>query len=446
MATFDVSFLNPNLRKSSSAQDYGFLVDQLDIKQSTLESDGKLSPGDYDLLIEEAQKVYAHPGLTEAQRSNIDVKIARYTRDKEVNTTKDQNDIARLNREVQEDGSKIGLRFSNDPQKFLEATAALQNAKIDQLAAAIDQLEMAGDDSSAHIIELNETLQAYNNTLSALDDVENYAGGAPASNYAAYVVTNSEGEVVDLKVDRVGAQGGYLETNGVYGGLPLYGKVNRKEYGKNVFVLGNQTFSANDVVVPGPDGTLKPSVLISTAQQKNAQGGFSIAESGYAPVDLAGVRPQSAVRTGGWIEGEKGFLYQKQADGSYIKYFNADKEQLGITDHDIIRVPRSMEQSILGSVAQTVDGSDPINLPQPTTLQPQSLAPNTGPATDTPGAPQQPQQKGIIQRAFDQAVPAAVSAVNPALAPVVRAANNAPGIAGQALDAAKGFFGKVFGG
>jgi hypothetical protein len=47
MANFDFSGIGV---KAKTSADYGFLVDKLDIKRNQLESDGKLSPGDYDLL------------------------------------------------------------------------------------------------------------------------------------------------------------------------------------------------------------------------------------------------------------------------------------------------------------------------------------------------------------------------------------------------------------
>jgi hypothetical protein len=435
MANFDVSFLNPKLRGSSGGQDYGFLVDQLDIKRNQLESDGKLSPGDYDLLVAEAQKIYAHPGLTPSQRSNIEVKISSYKSDSSRTLGKDANDISKINREIKDDMSKIGLRFSNQPSKFLEAQAAAYNAKIDSISDSINRLEAAGDDATSHYNELTSTLDDYNNTLQALDDVTNYGGsGAPTSNYAAYVVTNSKGEVVDLKVDRIGAQAGYVETNGVYGGLPLYGKVNRKEYGKNVFTLGSQTFSANDTVIPGPDGTLKPSTLISSAQQKNAKGGFSIAQSGYDNIDLNSVRPQSAIRAGGWIEGEKGFLYQRQDDGSYKKYINSDKEKLGITDNDIIRGPRSYESGIISNVTETIDGSLPTQapLPDPSMMGPMQSMVTPQMTTSTPAT------------MMPQSQPAGRAKTGGA--PTERSPQTSQGIVGKALGAAKGFFSNLFGG
>jgi len=53
MAVFNVAFLNPNLRKKSGTS-VGILSDQLSILENELGKDGYLSPGDYDLLIQEA--------------------------------------------------------------------------------------------------------------------------------------------------------------------------------------------------------------------------------------------------------------------------------------------------------------------------------------------------------------------------------------------------------
>ena len=430
MANFDVSFLNPKLRKSSSS-DYGFLVDQLDIKQSQLESDGKLSPGDYDLLKEMAAKIYSHPGLSPAQRSNIEVKIANYDQKKKVDTLNSTNDISRLGREIKDDLSKIGLRYANDPEKFLTAKSAALNAKIDSLSESINSLESAGDDTSNHMNELNATLSEYNDTLQALDDVKGSVGAtAPKSDYAAYITTNSKGEITDLKIDRIGGVSGYNETNGLYGGLQVYGKVNRKDAsGNKVFQLGTQTFSASDVVIPNADGTMKPSTLISSDKQKNAKGGITISQSGYTPVDLTTVKPQSAIRDGGWVEGEKGFLYQKQQDGSYRKYVNSDKTKLGISDGDVLRVPRSFEQGIIKNVTETVDGSATPEAPVPMTMFSQ-------PAGPTPAAPTEVQN-------FQQSQ--AKSTPNTGGAPTERAPQSSQGIAQKAMGAAKGFLGKLFG-
>lgn len=430
MGVIDVSFLNKNLRKSS-AKDYGFLIDQLEIKQNELESDGKLSAGDFDLLTREYQKLYSHPGLSQEQRSNIDVKISALQRRKSVDALSESSDIQRLNREVRDDLSKINMRFGNDPKTYLNAKSVLLNAKIDRLSDSINSLENSGADASAHYNELNSALLEYQDALQALDDSENYSpGSAPQSNYAAYVVTNSQGEIVDMKIDRIGAQSGYVETNGIYGGFQVYGKVNRKEFGKNVFVLGNKTFSANDVVIPGPDGSLRPSILISSDKQKRG-GGFTIAESGYSDIDPVAVRTQSAIRSGGWIEGEKGFLYQKQSDGTYKKFVNHDKTKLGITDNDIIRVPRSYEQNILKDVSETIDASSMPATPLPSVFEPASSAPST-PTGFTPQQPTQPTTLGAGRARTG--------------GPIERSPLEAGSLASRTLQSAGGFLSRLFGG
>src|SRR5436309_649399 len=111
MPAFDFS----NITKKAGT-DFGFLVDQLDIKRNQLESDGKLSPGDYDLLTKQAQTIYAHPGLSPAQRSNVLVKISQYTQEKKVTAQKDSNDIKRLNNNLQDDHLKNAMLFGNNPQ------------------------------------------------------------------------------------------------------------------------------------------------------------------------------------------------------------------------------------------------------------------------------------------------------------------------------------------
>lgn len=442
MANFNFATLNKSFKGAPS--DYSVLINSLDIKQKQLEADGKLSPGDYDLLTQMAQGLYAHPGLTAANRSQIEVKIAGYKSDKSKNTIADNSNITRLNNESQDDNSQITMRFANDPKKFLQAKSASLAAKIDQLSQSIDTLEGAGSDASSQQNELTKTMADYQNMHEALADVEGYDGkSAPKSDYAAYAVTNSKGEIVDMKIDRVGGQSGYNETNGSYGGLPLYGKLNRKdESGNKVFKIGSQTFTAPDLVTPNADGTMKPSVLFDSSAQKSAKGGFSVAGSGYTPVDLTRVRPQGAVPTGGWVKGAKGVLYQSQADGSYKKYVNYSPKDLNIADNDIIQVPSSMEAGIAKNAKITVDATKPAMLPLPDG----AFAP--GPTTPdfSKGMPQPDMKAAISQmQAPASTTPAPVG--RPATgAPTVQAPSTLGGIASGALNAAKGFFGSIFGG
>ncbi len=434
MANFDVSFLNSKLRKSSGGKDYGFLVDQLEILKNTLESDGKLSPGDYNLLNQKAMEVYSHPGLTPAQRSNIEVKMSSFKSDKSKTEISDMTDISRLNREVQDDYAKINIKYANNPSEFLDKQAYVQKAKIDRLSESIDKLEQSGQDTSSYQNELVSSLQDYQDTLTALDDVEKVSTGEkPKSDFAAYVVTNSNGEVVSMKVGRVGSQSGYLPTNGTYGGLLLYGKQNRRDGDKAVFQIGTTEFKESQNLVVGPDGAKTQSLLISGVQSR---GGFTKNAPDVA-IDPVTVRTQSSVRDGGWIEGEKGFLYQKNNDGSYKKYVNADKEKLGITDNMIIKMPRSFVQGINGAVTETVDQSAQPVLPLPTVPTDGSAVPQSNLSTTTPSQ----------TRAADMQDASVTGGGRPNTggAPTERAPFSAGGIASKVSGAAKSFFGGLFG-
>lgn len=426
MTVFNVSFANK--KTQSSGQDYGILVDQLDILESTLSADGKLSPGDYTLLTQKAQQLYGHPGLSPAQRSNIEVKISSYKSSSSKSSLKDSQDISQLNNEAQDDGRKASMVYGNNPTKFLEAQSAIQSAKVRQLAESINSLDQSGSDSSAHVNEYNDALTTYQDTLQALEYVQGHvAGVAPTSDYAAYITTNNDGEIVGVKIGREGSQSGFLETNGLYGGLKIYGKLNHKENGKNVFMLGNQRYSGTDVVVPGPDGTMKTSTLVNESMQKGKAGVFTTAVAGYSDMDPASVRTQSSIRNGGYAQGSKGFIYKKNEDGTYTKYVNATAEKLQISDNQIIKLPNSMEKSILGSVTSTIDSAMPApTLPVPPTMTPTTMNASVAPTT-TPGMSRAP-------------------AGSPPPQPTSRSPQSSQGLASRVMGGAKSFLAGLFGG
>lgn len=440
MAVFNVSFANKNTAGGGgSSQSYGILVDRLDILEASLSADGKLSPGDYDYLTSEAQKLYGHPGLTPSQRSNIEVKVAQYKSQSSKTKLKDVEDITRLKNEAEDDNRKASMLLGNTPDAFLKAQGAIQNAKVRQLADVINSLDAAGDDSSAHLLEYNEALASYQDTLEALEAVEQHQpGAAPNSDFVAYVTTNNDGEITSVKVAREGSNSGYLETNGLYGGLKIYGKLNRKENGKNVFVLGNQRFSGTDVVVPGADGTLKTSTLINESMQKGKPGIFTTAVAGYYEMDPAQVRTQQAIRSGGYAMGSKGFIYKKNDDGTYTKYVNATPEKLGVDESQLIRIPNSMEQSLLGSVNETIDAALP---PAPIPVTPDlGIGNMTGMTTSTPATmtpTSTPTSSPMMSRL-------------PAGSPPPQPTSSSPATQGnifsRTVDSAKGFLGRIFGG
>lgn len=395
------------------------------MKENQLSADGKLSPGDYDLLTKMARDIYTHPGLSPADRSKIAVKISGYEKNKSVDSLKKQNDLTSLNNEVTDDFSKNVMLFGNNPTALLQANADTLRLKVDQLASSVDSLNQSGDDSSAHENEYVKTIQQYNDTLDALQTAKTYTGGAPKSDFAAYITTNSKGEISDVKVGRIGSQSGYAETNGVYGGLPIYGKINSKEGGKNIFKLGNNTFSAADYTIPDPQnpGATKANPLV--ADDMKTGSGFQGAQAGqFKVIDPASLRTQTSLSPGEWAQGQSGFLYKRNDDGKYTKYANMDKSKLGISDSQVIKVPKSFESSIISpNVSQTVDGAAPAALPPPVT----GVTPQTGPSLPPSGPAQ---------------VPAATSRTN---APVERSPQDASGVADQTQKSAGGFFQRLFG-
>lgn len=421
MAGFNFSPFKSN----TSSQNYSYLISQLDIKQNQLASDGKLSPGDYDLLTKMAKDAYKNPGLTPQQRNDVLVKISSYEKDKSTNALSDSANLTNLNGEVSDSFNKNSMLFGNNPKSFLQANSDTLRLKLDQLSQTIDQMDNSGADSAVHMNEYTKTLKEFQDAQAALSDVSNYKGGPSASNFGAYITTNSKGEVSDVKIGRIGSQTGYQETSGIYGGLPLYGKVNYKQNDKNVFKIGGNTFSAADYLIPGPDGTMKPNVLVDeNSQQGNAN--YKTGASTPTPIDLGKVSTMTALQPGEWAKGPSGAYYKKSTDGSYQKYVNVDPAKVGIDPGHVLNVPKSFEGSVLSPFAkQTVDGSAPVSAPLPPSPAPAAGPPapsSTPPTTQTP-----PQANARTQ------------------APTQRAPGDIRGLGTQAINSAKSFLGGLFG-
>lgn len=403
-------------------QDYGFLVDQLEIRKNQLEADGNLSPGDYDLLTKMARQLYTNPGLTPAQRSNISVKISDYESQAKVKTIKDNGSVDRLNRDIKDTKMEAQSLTIGTPENFLRANAATEKIRVDKLQNEADRLDASFDDSSKVRDELDVARLDYLDALQALDDVQKKN---PKSNYAAYAVTNSYGEVVSMEVKKVGTVSGYIPTNGTYGGLPLYGKINRvNESGKNVFSIGGQNFIEGKDIVTGPDGvsTVKKLTLEGSAKK----GSNITVNVGTTEVGLPTLRSQNEVRRGGWAEGQNGTLYQRGEDGNYTKYVNQTKEQLGLKDGDAFRLSTTTEQSIAPYTMKTIDPvSDNVPPPMP-----------PAPATSTAAIPTE---------TTPALAPASKGRPNTGGAPTERAPSDAQGLASRVTGGVKSFFGSLFG-
>lgn len=425
MTQFDVSFLNPKLRKSGNQ--YGVLIDQLSILESRLEADGKLSPGDYDLLIGEAQKLYSAPGMSEANRSNILVKLETYKSSKSKSGIKDSNNISNLNDDASDDKLKANMLLAKNPTKLVDANIAIARGKINRLTTSIDQMQASGENASSYLIEYDQALQDFNDLVDVKANMATATPGKPIPGYAAYITTNVKGEVTDVKFGKAGAINGYSETNGIYGGLQVYGKP-RKEGDKQVFKLGSDSFSAANIMVPDPanPGSFKTNQLTADSQKTGMN--FKSAKAGvYKDVDLNTVRSQTGVPAGSYARGSKGFFYKAGADGKYEKIVNATPEQLGLTENDYINLPKDYENSVVTPrVATTTDFSIAPATPLPTVVG----SGDPSPVTDVAAAGK---------------TPAAPAGTPRTPLPTEKTSASAGGYASKAVDAAKGFFQKIFG-
>lgn len=433
MPVFDLSFLNPKNASGGSGAGYGILVDQLAIKEAELSGDGKLAPGDYDLLAGMARKLYNSPGLTAGQRSNINVKIAEYTSKGKSTGLKDNEDIGRITRDHEDDLAKGNMLFGNDPKTLVQTKVDSTKAKLDRLAESINQIDTSGGDASQHLGEYKTTLNDYQDLLHAQEDINKYNGqGKPDSPYVAYMVTNPQGEIVDVKIGKVGSNPGYVETNGIYGGLQIFGKINSKENGANVFNLGNTRFTAADLLLPDPSnpGAMRANRLIAEDQQSQGGHGFDTASSNnFKVIDPGQIRVQGAIPVGSWAKGGNGVLYQRLDSGKYKKYLNVDQEKLGIPDNQVLRVPKVFEQSINSNVDQTYDGAGVDSFVPQGMMGP--LAPHQG-----------------YNPVGDKSAPApapAPSGSSKTPAPTSRAPQDARGLASRINDGVSKFVGGLFG-
>jgi hypothetical protein len=358
MATFNVSFLNPALQKSSGSG-AGILADQLSILENSLAKDGYLSPGDYDILIAKAREIQMS-GLTADQRSNYDVKISGYERAKSTSEIDKTDDISRMNKILNSEGSEDIMVAGNNPREFLKGRMASIEGKLNELSEIITRRENSGLDTTDYYNEYNSSLQEYQKRAGAFQAMGEVSEGLtePISGYVAYVETNANGEIVNVDYARYGEKSGYAETNGMIDGFQVFGKVNSKKDGENYFKLGNQTFSAADMLTPDPNnpGSFKPNKLMANVQEK---GVIRRAQSGYVNMSQPDLRIQDYLPNNSWAKGNSGTIYKKREDGGYTKYLNATPESLNIQD-SILNMPEGFERSLMNKVDETVDVTAPI--------------------------------------------------------------------------------------
>ncbi len=354
MPVYNLSALRPGNGGGSGS---GILLDQLQIAENMLAKDGFLSEGDYDSLINMAKTLQLSPGLTPDQRSSYNVKVSEYTKNKAQVTQKNISSIDRMNNAVKSEGREDVLVSGNNPSEFLKGRAASLTAKISDLTETIDQYDQSGQDSSQYAMELNQTLRDYQDVINTLGASKNYnpSDPQPIPGFAAYVTTNSRGEIVDVNYAPYGTQNGYTETSGMINGFQVFGKINQKVNGRNVFILGDQKFSAVDSMIPDPanPGSFKASRLVNESQQSGSPY-VKFGKGGFTNIEPQGIQIQSYIPRGSWAQGVDGTYYLRGEDGNYKKYLNFVPP---VPPDQVLQIPKSLEQKILQYSKETIDGA-----------------------------------------------------------------------------------------
>lgn len=388
MPTFNVSFLNPSLKSKAGGTGIGIISDEITILENELSRDGYLSQGDYDLLLDKTREAQATPGLSAAKRKDFDVKISNYEKNKTIAKNEKAEDIGVMNRTLTSEKADDVMIAGNNPTEFLNGQVASLKAKLDDLGEAIERRNAAGSDVTEHQNEWNETLQAYQNSVAGLDSAAKFnpESGAPIAGYAAYVTTNNNGEIVDVDYGRFGSKTGFIETNGMIDGFQVFGKANAKRDGKNFFVLGNQTFSGADMIIPDPNnpGSFKPNKLVADVEQR---GPIAVGKSGFLNMPGTTIQTQSYLPRNSWGKGVNGTLYKRRDDGGYSKYLNTDINTLtDVSENEILNLPQNFETNLMRHVDETIDGAEPV-IPD----EGFSMAPIGGPNIPEAAFPRQPE-------------------------------------------------------
>lgn len=426
---------------SAGTSNSTYLVDQLQIMENRLSADGSLSPGDYQLLSGMAQKALLTPGLTADQRSALQVKVSGYQSAASKAQISQNSDITGLNDAHTDDLNTATMLAGNNPTQFLQANADSLAQKLSSLKDSVDNATQAGDQTTVSTLtnEYLQTLSDYNDATNALQDAQTYQTNPnqqPNTDYAAYLTTNSKGEITGVQIGRQGSVTGYTPVKALYGGLPIYGKLNSTTNNTKTFKLGNQTYTGSataSAISFNSDGTLNTSAasLLTAPNQGN----------NYIDMDQNTTAPQGYVPDNGWAQGAtSSTFYQNNGGGKYTKYINADPTKLNIPPGGYISLPSSLEQALSPAVGTTTDMSAPMpTVPSasstPTTTSPIAPVDNypTTPATQSPQGP-----AGVGSQAAQQSI-ARTQAAMPS------SPTSIAGIASQAIGKAGSFLQGLFG-
>lgn len=445
MAVFDVSFLNPSIQKPLQGEGgVSVLFNEITILENQLKKDGYLAQSDYDLLMDKTRELELNSSLSATQRSRAATLTSSYESRKGTEQHTRNENVDEMDNALKSEGYEDILLVGNDPKKFLEGRASSLQAKLEQLQESITRRESTGQDTSGLMNEYQESMTELSDRYGALDGMAASDGQNPIDGYAAYMTTNSRGEIVDVDYAKFGSKSGFAETNGMIDGFQVFGKPNKKEGGKNVFILGNERFSGTDMMETDPlnPGSFKPTKMISESMQSG--GIFSTGKQGFLNVPGVELTTQSYIPKNTWGKGVDGTLYERLEEGGYRKYINTTPEDVNIDASRILALPKQFEDGIMRQVTDSVDSANPIS--------PDQGSFGSEPGLSFGGAPGEPQDIGPGDGAQQQAAqqqqqgpPANEQIRNRASAPTERSSTNFFQNAKKTAQAAASKIGESFG-
>ena len=424
-------------KKSASQDSYGFIVDQLDILEKTLEADdGFLAMGDYDILLEQAGRILADSRLSTKQRSSLSVKMAGYKKGKDLAQIKISGSVESINKEYKDDMQTAVQMAGNNIPLFLQAKESFLRNKLTSLNETVERisenqsLEEARVNASPYMQEILNVEDDLDSVVSAMSVIENPEAGG-GEGLGVYLTTNERGELMDVDVDRAESKSGFAKTSDTANGIVIYGNTQAGPGNKKIIKIGNNSF-----VQPNIDMS-----FFGETPVYGRQTGMGIQTGGQAgTIDLSTIPIKRATRTGEWAGSiSSSTLYRQEPDGTYTKYSGGAAESkrkelqslgVGFLPVNSLRerdISRLSTRTIAGEMTPLPEGffggSSQAPSPQlaPLMMQSQQTSPQAA-------APQTTSLAGVKRTA----------------GPTTQAPQKAQGIAQRTLESAKGLFSGFF--
>ena len=373
MAIFNVSFLNPKMRKKTGGVSGAKIISNrlAILEASLLGEENNLSPAEIDTLIDEHRKAQNSGVLTPTQISDYNVKIARYQQKKEAMEFSIDGNIDKINRDTENSDIEINNMLGNSPINYIKAKIASSNDKLKRLYGLVDRREREGMDFSEHLGELERTKRELESQHGSLQQLETFSGEYPIKGLVAYMNTNENGEMISVEYLPYGSKSGYAETDGMYDGCQIYGKINYKDQGYNHFLLGNIKFTEVDTMEFDPEnpGKMKTKKLISDTRTRS---GYKIGKHGWLNIPSVIEEDGKFYNTTGiqndfprnsWAKGMSGNIYKREEDGSSKKYINlqsrADYGDIP-NPEDMRKLSQGEERTLAPHIDEVFDFADSI--------------------------------------------------------------------------------------